>query len=60
MAGGQGAAAGAALDHPTVVLAPQQVVKEHLALALLDAENHPGFGGILTDVHLLHLHLHFV
>ncbi len=60
MAGGQGAAAGAALDHPTVVRAPQQVAKEHLALTLLDAENHPGFGGLPTDVHLLHLHLHFV
>lgn len=43
-----------------VARAPQQVAKEHLALALLDAENHLGFGGIPTDVHLLHLHLHFV
>lgn len=44
------------------VRAPQQVAKEHfaLALALLDAEDYPGFGGIPTDVHLLHLHLHFV
>ena len=60
MAGGQGAAAVAALDHPMAVRAPQQVAKEHFALALINAENHPGFGGLSTDVHLLHFHLHFV